>query len=120
MTKRDVVIRRAAVRFTDTEAVNDLLQRLPTDIAEDLRLEIDHRGVGFSGMRYDLATQRAFWFAADEQLLLCVTLPSLSEEDAARIWDQIDRHQCGGNIAEIAKAYDAVTGFKSETTTKLY
>lgn len=119
MTKQDVVIRQAAVRFTDTEAVDDLLQRLPSGIAENLRLEIEHRGAGFSGMRYDQQTRRGFWFAADEHLLLCVTLPSLSEEDAARIWDRIDRQQCGGSVTEIAKAYDAVTGFRSETTTRI-
>jgi hypothetical protein len=119
MAKQDAVIRQAAVRFSDADAVSELLQRLPPHIAEDLRQELEHRGSGFSGMRYDLESRRAFWFAADEQILLCVTLPSLSEEEAGLIWDQIDRHQCGGNVAEIARAYDAVTGLKSETTTRI-
>jgi hypothetical protein len=119
MAKQDVVIRQAAVRLADAEAIEALLQRLPPGISENLRLELEHRGAGFSGMRYDSQSRRGFWFAADEHHLLCVTLPSLTEEEAARIWDQIDRHQCGGNVAEIAKAYDAVTGLKSQTTTRI-
>lgn len=113
MAKLDAVIRQAAVRIADAEALNVLMEQLPPNIAESLRLELERSATGFSGMRYDLETQRAFWFAADQQYLLCVALPSLTEEDAARIWDQIDRHQCGGSVAGIAKAYDAVTGFKS-------
>lgn len=120
MAKQDVVIRQAAVRLADAEAVNDLLQRLPSSISENLRLELERSGdAGFSGMRYHSETNRAFWFAADGQHLLCVTLPSLTEEDAARIWDKIDRHQCGGDITGIAKVYDAVTGFKAEVTTRI-
>jgi hypothetical protein len=113
MAKQDAVIRQAAVRVADAEALNVLMQQLPPSIAESLGLELERSAAGFSGMRYHLETQRAFWFAADEQHLLCVALPSLTEEDAARIWDQIDRHQCGGSVAGIAKAYDTVTGFKS-------
>lgn len=119
MAKEDVLIRQAAVRRADAEAVSALLQQLPSGISENLRLELERHGAGFSGMRFHIESRRGFWFAADEQHLLCVTLPSLNEEEAALIWDQIDRHQCGGDIAGIAKAYDAVTGLKSETTTRI-
>jgi hypothetical protein len=119
MTKQDEVLRQAVVRLADADAVEALLQRLPAEIGAKLRQALERGGAGFSGMRYHMESRRAFWFAADGQHLLCVTLPSLNEEEAARIWDKIDRHQTGGNVAEVAKAYEAVTGQKSATTTRI-
>jgi hypothetical protein len=109
-SEQSIAITEASARRADAESVKALLSSLPTSIAEDLSNQLESVAGGFAGMRYEVETQRAFWIAADSNHLLCITLPSLTEEQAAAIWAEIDHRSCGGDTAGVVAAYGHVVG----------
>lgn len=94
-SEQTLEITEGSARRADPESVKTLLKSLPMPIAEDLNTQLASVSGGFAGMRYDAETQRAFWIAADSRHLLCITLPSLTQEQASAIWAEIDQRGCG-------------------------
>lgn len=105
-----VEITEASARREDAESVRKILDSLPAPIAEDLSNQLASVAWGFAGMRYEAATQRAFWIAADSTYLLCIMLPSVTREQANEIWTEIERQHCGGDTVGVVKAYGVVVG----------
>jgi hypothetical protein len=103
-------VTEAGARRCDAESVKTLLDYLPTLIAEDLSNQLASAAGGFAGMRYEEETRRAFWIVADSKHLLCITLPSVTQEQADEIWAEIERRHCSGNTVGVVTAYGSVVG----------
>jgi hypothetical protein len=105
-----VEVTEASAQRCDARSVKTLLEGLPTLIARDLRNQLASAAGGFAGMRYEEETRRAFWIAADGKHLLCITLPSVTQEQADEISVEIKRRHCSGDTVGVVTAYGTVVG----------
>src|SRR5215469_1022136 len=101
----------AHARITDMRAMQELLEPLPSNIAVDVRKLATRCRRGRAGMRYDAASQKAFWIqhSRDGVLTVVTFLHIATVEVAAELWAAIMRGApiCAERLSAI---YAEVTG----------
>ena len=105
----------AHARVTDMNAMQELLAPLPPSIAVDVRKLATKCRRGRAGMRYDAASQKAFWMqhAPDGVVTVVTFLHIATVEVAAELWGAMMRAApiCAERLSAI---YAEVTGHTVE------
>ncbi|MBV8144131.1 MAG: hypothetical protein JO184_03905 [Gammaproteobacteria bacterium] len=105
----------AHARITDMSAMRELLEPLPPSIAADVRKLATRCRKGRAGMRYDAASQKAFWMqhAPDGVVTVVTFLHIATVEVAAELWGAMMRAApiCADRLSAI---YAEVTGHTVE------
>ena len=105
----------AQARISDMSAMHELLEPLPPNIACDVRKLATRCRRGRAGMRYDAASQKAFWMqhTHDGVVTVVTFLHIATVEVAAELWGAIMRAApiCAERLSAI---YAEVTGHTVE------
>lgn len=102
----------AMARWDDEAALRTLFSAVSEPIVTNIQKGRAKHPDGFSGMRHDAGTDRAFYVIADADHVQVWTLVPCSFEEAAEIWSLLDKRPV--TTALMMRAYKEATGHQTE------